>query len=155
MTFGSRSRSRNTSSLSDLVRRRRNRTFDPGDDPTVFDRHDLQAVADGRFFRIVEGDATRYRLHEDGLTLALGFAVVDHLRRDDRNGRNLDESLAEVIEPVAAVDDTVSVVLAALTITCNQSSDPQDFAVALIRGFADDAHDLQSDQNPGKSFSFV
>ena len=103
----------------------------------MFDLDDLRAVADGRFFRVLQGDPTRYTLHEDGLTLALGFAVVDHLRRDHGNGRDLDESLAEVIEPVAAVDDTVSVVLAALTITCNQSSDPPDFAVALIRGFAD------------------
>jgi len=100
MTFGSRSRSRNTSSLSDLVRRRRNRTFDPGDDPAVFDRDNLQAVADGRFFRIVEGDATRYRLHEDGLTLALGFAVVDRLHHAHRNGRGLEEPLEELIEPV-------------------------------------------------------
>ena len=109
----------------------------PTDDPAVFDCGDLQDVADGRFFQVVEGDPTRYRLHEDGLTLALGFAVVDRLRLDHRNGRDLDESLAEIIEPVAAVDDTVSVVLAALTVTCNQSSDPPDFAVALIRGFAD------------------
>ena len=109
----------------------------PTDDPAVFDCDDLQGVADGRFFQVVEGDPTRYGLHEDGLTLALGFAVVDRLRRDHRSGRDLDESLAEVIEPVAAVDDTVSVVLAAITVTCNQSSDPPDFAVALIRGFVD------------------
>ena len=108
----------------------------PTDDPAVFDCDDLQGVADGRFFQVVEGDPTRYRLHEDGLTLALGFAVVDRLRRDHRNGRDLDESLAEVIEPAAAVDDTVSVVLAAVTVTCNQSRDPPDLAVALIRGFA-------------------
>ena len=108
----------------------------PGDDPAVFDRRDLQAVADGRFFRVVEGDATRYRLHEDGLTLALGFAVVDHLRRAHRSGHDLDESLEELIEPVAAVDDTVSVVLAALMTTCNESDDPQDLATALIQAFA-------------------
>ena len=108
----------------------------PTDDLSVFDGGDLQDVADGRFFQVVEGDPTRYGLHEDGLTLALGFAVVDRLCRDHRNGRDLDESLAEVIEPVAAVDDAVSVVLAALTITCNQSNNPPDFAVALIRGFA-------------------
>ena len=117
----------------EVIRRSRDT---PTDDPAVFDCGDLQDVADGRFFQAVEGDPTRYGLHEDGLTLALGFAVVDRLRRDHRNGRDLDESLAEVIEPVAAVDDTVSVVLAALTITCSQSSDSPDFAVALIRGFA-------------------
>ena len=120
----------------------------PTDDPAVFDCGDLQDVADGRFFQVVEGDPTRYRLHEDGLTLALGFAVVDRLRRDHRNGRDLDESLAEVIEPLAAVDDTVGVVLAALTITCNQSRDPPDFAVALIRGFADLQNPDESEFSP-------
>ena len=120
----------------------------PTDDPAVFDCGDLQDVADGRFFQVVEGDPTRYGLHEDGLTLALGFAVVDRLRRDHRSGRDLIESLAEVIEPVAAVDDTVSVVLAALTITCNQSKDPADFAVALIRRFADLQNPDESEFRP-------
>ena len=120
----------------------------PTDDPAVFDCGDLRDVADGRFFQVVEGDPTRYRLHEDGLTLALGFAVVDRLRRDHRNGRDLDDSLAEVIEPVAAVDDTAGVVLAALTITCNQSRDPSDFAVALIRGFADLQNPDESEFRP-------
>ena len=43
----------------------------PIEDAAVFDRDDLQGVADGRFFQVVEGDPTRYRLHEDGLTLPL------------------------------------------------------------------------------------
>lgn len=129
----------------EVIRRSRDT---PTDDPAVFDCGDLQDVADGRFFQAVEGDPTRYGLHEDGLTLALGLAVVDRLRRDHRNGRDLDESLAEVIEPVAAVDDTVSVVLAALTITCNQSSDPPDFAVALIREFADLQNPDESEFRP-------
>ena len=88
-----------------------------------------------------------------GLTLALVFAVVDRLRRDHRNGRDLDESLAEVTEPVAAVDDTVSVVLAALTITCNQSNNPRDFAVALIRGFADLQNPDESEFRPFASLA--
>ena len=125
----------------------------PTDDPAVFDCSDLQDVADGRFFQVVEGDPTRYRLREDGLTLALGFALVDRLRRNHRDGRDLDESLAEVIEPVAAVDDTVSVVLAALTITCNQSSDPPDFAVALIRGFADLQNPNENEFGPFSSLA--
>ena len=129
----------------EVIRRSRDT---PTDDPAVFDCGDLQDVADGRFFQVVEGDPTRYGLHEDGLTLALGFAVVDRLHRDHRHGRDLNESLAEVIEPVAAVDDTVSVVLAALTITCNQSSDPPDFAVALIRGLADLQNPDESEFRP-------
>ena len=127
----------------------------PGDDPAVFDRRNLQAVADGRFFRAVEGDATRYRLHEDGLTLALGFAVVDHLRRARRSGRDLDESLKELIEPVAAVGDTVSVVLAALMTTCDESDDPQELATALIQAFANLQNPDENDFPPFASLARI
>ena len=127
----------------------------PRDDPAVFDYHDLRAVADGRFFRVVEGDATRYRLHEDGLTLALGFAVVDRLRREYQNGRDLTEPLEELIEPVTAVDDTVSVVLAALMTTCNQSNDPQDFATALIQAFANLQNPDESEFPPFASLARI
>ena len=49
------------------------------DDLKVFEGG-LDAVVDGRFFVPVEGDPTRYTLAEEGLTLALGFSVVDQLR---------------------------------------------------------------------------
>ena len=105
-----------------------------GDDPTVFS-YDLQAVADGRFFRTVEGDETSYTLDEDSLPLALGFAVIGCLHRASRTDRDLDEAVEEIIEPIAALDRTANVILSALTVTCIRNDNPK-FAAALIRVFA-------------------
>ena len=106
-----------------------------GDDLTIFD-YDLQAVAEGRFYRTVEGYPSRYKLDEGGLILALGFAVIDRLYSVLRTDRDLDEAVGEIIEPIAALDRTANVVLAALTVTCLDSGDPK-IAATLIRVFAD------------------
>ncbi len=105
-----------------------------GDDPTVFD-YDLQAVADGRFFRIVEDDKTSYTLDEDSLPLALGFAVIGCLYRASRTDHDLDEAVEEIIGPIATLDRTANVILSALTVTCIRNDDSK-FATALIRVFA-------------------
>ena len=106
-----------------------------GDDLNVFD-YDLQAVAEGRFYLTVEGYPSRYKLDEDGLILALGFAVIDRLYSASHSDRDLDEAVEEIIEPIAALDRTANVVLAALTVTCLDNVDPK-IAATLIRVFAD------------------
>ncbi len=105
------------------------------DDLKIFSG-DLSAVADGRFYQPVEGDPTRYALEDDGLTLALGFAVIDRLRTALRNGRNLDAELDPILEPIAALDATPSVVLAALTVTSLEEHHEQHIAKTLVKGFA-------------------
>ena len=80
------------------------------DDLNIFE-DDMGAVADGRFYQPVDGDPTRYSLKDDGLTLALGFAVIDRLRTAQRNDRNLDAELDAILEPIAALDDTADVIL--------------------------------------------
>ena len=105
------------------------------DDLNIFE-DDIGAVADGRFFRAVDGDPTRYSLKDDGLTLAMGFAVIDRLRTAQRNDRNLDAELDAILEPIAALDDTADVILAALTVTAVDECYEQDIAAALIKGFA-------------------
>ena len=107
------------------------------DDLIVFD-HDpdtLNEVADGRFFHSLEGDPTRYTLEENGLTLALGFAVIDCLKGAPRNKRDLYDVLGKVIDPIAALDMTASVIFAALTVTCIDNEYPDDFATTLIQSF--------------------
>lgn len=119
------------------------------DDLNIFE-DDMGSVADGRFFQAVDGDPTRYSLKDDGLTLALGFAVIDRLRTAKRNGRNLDAELDAIIEPIAALDDTADVVLAALTVTVVDERYEQGIIAALVKGFA-------SLQNPdqAKFFAFA
>ena len=107
------------------------------DDVTVFDAEDVQTVADGRYFVPVDGDPTRYALQDDGLVLALGFVVIDRLRSASRNDRDLAAELAAVIDPIAALDQTATVLAAALTCACIDDSQPDEIAVALLCAFAE------------------
>ena len=72
------------------------------DDLTVFEN--LEPAAEGRFFQWVEGEPHRYTLGEQGLTYALGLAVIEELRAAIRNGRDVQEALQTVLEPIAALD---------------------------------------------------
>jgi len=105
------------------------------DDLYIF-QGDIGAVADGRFYQAVDGDPTRYSLKDDGLTLALGFSVIDRLRTARRNYRNLDAELDALLEPIAALDDTADVILAALTVNGAEERYEQDIAASLVKGFA-------------------
>ncbi|WP_156527609.1 hypothetical protein [Bradyrhizobium stylosanthis] len=106
------------------------------DDLEVFDGG-LEAVSDGRFFVALEGDPTRYRLDENGLTLALGFAVLDELRAALRNNRDLADALGIMLEPVSALDRTADVVLAALTVACLDENCPTEIGAAIVGAFAE------------------
>jgi|LQYC01.1.fsa_nt_gi hypothetical protein len=105
------------------------------DDLNVFE-DDMGAVADGRFFQTVDNDPTRYSLKDDGLSLALGFAVIDRLRTAKRNGHNLDGELDAILEPITALDDTANVILSALTVTVADAPYEQDIAASLTKGFS-------------------
>ncbi|MDI1279596.1 hypothetical protein [Methylobacter sp.] len=106
------------------------------DDLNIFEA-DTSAVADGRFFHPVEGEPGKYQLKDDGLTLALGFSVVDLLRIAKRNGRDLDRRLTILLDPIAALDSTADVVLAALTVAVvDDDQYMPDIATALVKGFA-------------------
>jgi len=105
------------------------------DDLNIFET-DTPAVADGRFFLPVEGEPGKYQLKNDGLTLALGFSVVDRLRSAKRNHRDLNGTLTALLEPITALDDTSDVVLAALTVTVVDDQYMPDVAAALVKGFA-------------------
>lgn len=105
------------------------------DDLNIFET-DTLAVADGRFFQPVEGDPDKYQLMDDGLTLALGFSVVDKLRSAKRNNHDLDVTLTTLLEPISALDSSSDVVLAALTVTIvDDDHYIPDIPVALIKGF--------------------
>lgn len=106
------------------------------DDLKLFES-EIPAVVDGRFFMEVEGEPDRYELNDHGLTLALGFEVLANLRKAKRNQRDTYESLATLLEPIAALDSTCDVLLAALTIACvdERQQDPVLIST-LVRGFA-------------------
>lgn len=105
------------------------------DDLCIFEQ-EMGAVADGRFFHMVEGDPTRYYLKDDVLTLALAFCLLDRLRTAKRNHRNLDEELEAILEPILALRDTADVILAALTVVRVDHSYDQDISTSLVKGFS-------------------
>jgi hypothetical protein len=105
------------------------------DDINVF-KKDIGAVADGRFYKQVDGDPAHYSLNNDGLILALGFAIIDRLHIARRSMRSLDAELEAVLEPIVALDSTANVVLAALTLITVDEHYKTDIASALIKGFA-------------------
>jgi len=107
------------------------------DDVTVFDAEDVQSAADGRYFAPVDGDPTRYTLHDDGLVLAFGFVVIDRLRIALRNDRDLAAELDAAIDPIAALDQTAAVLMGALTCACIDDEQPDEIVVALLRAFAE------------------
>ncbi len=103
--------------------------------PLIFEGQ-LEAVAEGRFFASVDGPKNAYALRQEGLSLAFGFALVAQLLSAQRNNRDLSESITRTLEPIATLDDTPQVVLAALTaITLSKNWFKQDIYEALIGGF--------------------
>jgi hypothetical protein len=106
------------------------------DDLKIFDGA-LEAVSGGRFFIPVKEDPTRYSLDEDGLTLALGFAILGELRTAHRNQRHLVDALKTVIDPINALDRTAEAVFAALTVACLDEESPTEIGATIINAFAD------------------
>ncbi|GJM16108.1 MAG: hypothetical protein DHS20C13_14350 [Thermodesulfobacteriota bacterium] len=106
------------------------------EDLTIFEGN-LQLVAEGSFFQPVEGDPTLYFIKEEGLTLALGFSIIDSLRKSYRNQNDPEDSLRSIIEPVAAIDKTADVVIAAITIAILDETCPTEFTETLICHFVE------------------
>lgn len=96
----------------------------------------LQAVIDGRFFTPLPEDTTRYRIHPEGLSLALGMAILDIVNKAARNHKDLDEVMASVVEPVIALDKTSDTLFAALTIASLERQYPVASGVAILVSFA-------------------
>lgn len=104
------------------------------DDLAVFEN--LEPAAEGRFFQWIEGEPHRYTLREQGFTYALGLAVIEELRAAVRNGKNIQEALETILEPIAALDQTADAAIAALTIASLDHRIPEEIGVALLVGFA-------------------
>ena len=115
------------------------------DDALVFDQHDatgthvltastLANTAD-LFFSALPGEPRLYTLPDGALGLALGLAILEALRRAERNGRNVEETLNELLEPIAALDRTADAVHAALLVASFDDQLSLAIKAALIIGF--------------------
>lgn len=96
---------------------------------------DLLAVSGSRFFDPVPDDPYFYRLTDDGLDLALGFAILDTIARAHRTGTDIDETVSVMLEPIAALDRTAEAVFAALMLSSVDERSGDITTRALIAAF--------------------
>jgi hypothetical protein len=112
-----------------------------GEMPTPVFESETRAVAESRFFRAIPGPHGGYKLNDEGLSLALGFAVVDQLWRTKENGGDLDHTVSALLDPIAAVDASSPVVTAALYIC---AFDVQRFDSEIFKRLIDAFCNLQN-----------
>lgn len=116
-------------------------------DLTVFDRpnplsghpphnvtQQFELTSAGRFFEVLEDDPSKYALKEEGLSLALGLSLLTSARTALRQKKNVLEALGEVLDPIAALDKTSDVLLAA-TLASLLEEAPVEVTAALIQSF--------------------
>lgn len=95
------------------------------------------AVIETRFFRPLAGPGDQYELRDEGLTLALGFTLVDQLWQTQLVKSDLTVRVTQLIEPISAMNRTADVVFASLLI-CALDNDRFDAGIfaALLDAFA-------------------
>ena len=102
-------------------------------DLLLFEQNGLTAVSNCRFFESLPEDSMKYRLHPDGLKLALGFVLVQDLQEAKRNNKPINEVAANLLEPIAALDESPEVVVAALHVLClDDVKFDEDLATCLL-----------------------
>jgi hypothetical protein len=109
--------------------------------PTPIFESEARAVAETRFFKPILGPHGGYRLDDEGLNLALGFAVVDQLWRTKTDGGNLDRTVSALLDPIASVDASSPVVTAALYIC---AFDVERFEPEIFKRLVDAFSNLQN-----------
>ncbi|MEH6643615.1 hypothetical protein [Vreelandella glaciei] len=87
----------------------------PNELPKSF-QMDSNAVIETRFFRPLPGPGDCYELRDEGLTLALGFTLVDQLWQAYRAERDLTERMVQLMDPIRAMDRTADVLFASLLV---------------------------------------
>ncbi|HBW7792587.1 TPA: hypothetical protein MFF89_001149 [Klebsiella pneumoniae] len=99
---------------------------------------DTRAVIETRFFRSLPGPNDLYELREEGLTLALGFTLVDQLWQTLSMKRDLEERVLQIVEPINAMDRTADVLFASLLIcTLDDVRFDTEIYSVLLHAFSD------------------
>lgn len=103
---------------------------------------DSSAVIETRFFQTLPGPGDQYELREEGLTLALGFTLIDQLWQTLRAKQNLATRICQLIEPIQAMDRTADVLFASLMI-CALDDDIR-FDNKILSGLLNEFANLQN-----------
>ncbi|MBV4473622.1 hypothetical protein [Pseudomonas botevensis] len=105
-----------TARLSDHARKVLERISVMRHEPPHNFEADSIAVVETRFFQTLHGPRDTYELREEGLTLALGYTLIDQLWQAQHSAHDLSQRMTTLIDPIHAMDRTVDVVFAALMI---------------------------------------
>ncbi|WP_285412599.1 hypothetical protein [Pseudomonas sp. lyk4-40-TSB-59a] len=105
-----------TTRLSDHARKVLERICETQHEPPHSFEADSKAVVETRFFQTLHGPRDTYVLREEGLTLALGYTLIDQLWQAQHSGHDLSQRMTSLIDPIYAMDRTVDVVFAALMV---------------------------------------
>lgn len=122
-----------TDRLSDHATRVLERVQASSNEPPQNFQADSAAVIETRFYRPLAGPGDLYELRNEGLTLALGFTLIDQLWQAHRASRDLADRITQLIEPINSMDRTVDVLFASLLICALDDIrfDPAIFSVLL------------------------
>lgn len=95
--------------------------------------HDLTDIEEGRFF---DTRSKTYQFRDETLHFALGLLVADEIRNEAERGQaNLDEVLADALDPVRGFDAVADILTAAIAVATLDAGYP-DLAIAtLISGW--------------------
>ncbi|ROM70934.1 hypothetical protein BK653_03360 [Pseudomonas brassicacearum] len=99
------------------------------------------AVIETRFFRTLPGPGDTYELRQEGLTLALGYTLVDQLWQTQHSNHDLLERMTHLIDPIHAMDRTVDVMFSALMVC---ALDPFRFTKSIFTALLDAFSGLQN-----------
>jgi len=114
------------------------------DDRLVFDSYDFRGaskydlprdllpVVEEQFFEALGDDGSLYQLTDDGLVYGLALATIRELQAAERNQRAVAERLADIVEPVAALDKVTEVLFAAALLASVDSQVSQGIGAALL-----------------------
>ncbi|SMR82679.1 hypothetical protein SAMN04488030_3040 [Aliiroseovarius halocynthiae] len=98
----------------------------------------LLAVKETRFFQSRQRPSGGYVIKQEGLSLALGFAVVDRILGSSGDSTQFDPRARELIEPISALDQTSRVVLAAMHVcACDPEREAPELFKVLVSIFCE------------------
>lgn len=103
-------------------------------DVAVFEET-ARAAADGAFYRGVPDEPRLYEITPNGLPVALGFAILNDLRREARHG-DPSEVLERMLEPIRAFDDVAGAVVAALVVSEDTHQKAEHLRGPLVNALA-------------------
>jgi len=115
---------------------------DDHDDLSVFSntdkekiQSDLDAVSSERFFEPLPTSPELFQLKDEGLDLAIGISIINKLKKAQRNGQDINETLNALLDPFSALDRTSDILLGGCIAAVLDEHCPTSIRASLIGSF--------------------